>query len=111
MTNRDQFFFHPVDRFFSVFFHFQQIAPNCNQSIPSGHKMMPSTSDSTDDLLKSTTPASQAQRQAAYLGQRYQQLLDYTTPLLTGRWITTTLLMLAYIARVFIAKAWYIVTV
>jgi hypothetical protein len=72
--------------------------------------MMPS-SNAPDESLQSTTPASKAQRQVAYLGQRYQQLLDYTTPLLTGRWITTTLLLLAYIARVFIAQAWYIVTV
>ena len=42
--------------------------------------------------------------------QRYQQLLDISTPHTAGRWIGTSLLVLAYMIRVFYLQGWYIVT-
>lgn len=44
------------------------------------------------------------------LGQTYQMLLDKSTPFTTGRWISTVLLVVAFMARILLAKGWYIVT-
>jgi len=44
------------------------------------------------------------------LGQTYQLMLDRWTPYATSRWISTVLLILAFIGRILIAQGWYIVT-
>jgi len=44
------------------------------------------------------------------ISQRYQQLLDISTPHTAARWIGTCLLIMAYMIRVFYLQGWYIVT-
>jgi len=44
------------------------------------------------------------------LGQTYQLMLDKWTPYTTSRWVTTVLLIIAFLARIFIVQGWYIVT-
>lgn len=44
------------------------------------------------------------------MGQSYQLMLDRSTPFVTGRWVFTVLLMLAFILRIIFAQGWYIVT-
>jgi len=44
------------------------------------------------------------------LGQTYQLMLDRWTPYTTSRWVATVLLLLAFMARIFLAQGWYIVT-
>lgn len=45
-----------------------------------------------------------------HLAQRYQSLLDRSTPHALGRWGATVILGLLYMIRVFILQGWYIVT-
>ncbi|XP_055335340.1 protein RER1-like [Paramacrobiotus metropolitanus] len=44
------------------------------------------------------------------IGQIYQSLLDKSVPYLIARWVTFGTLILAFIARIFLAQGWYIVT-
>jgi len=44
------------------------------------------------------------------MGQSYQLMLDRSTPFVTGRWVFTVVLMLAFILRIIFAQGWYIVT-
>ncbi|XP_014242156.1 protein RER1 isoform X1 [Cimex lectularius] len=44
-----------------------------------------------------------------HIEQRYQKFLDDLTPFVTGRWIGACLMILAFVARVFIMQGWYIV--
>eukprot|EP01137_Pigoraptor_chileana_P003653 Opistho-2@44151 len=44
------------------------------------------------------------------LQQRYQKLLDDTTPHVTARWAFTAVLALLYALRVYLIEGWYIVT-
>merc|ERR1712142_164583 len=44
------------------------------------------------------------------LGQTYQLMLDRWTPYTTSRWVATVLLICAFMARILIARGWYIVT-
>ncbi|XP_072036182.1 protein RER1-like [Amphiura filiformis] len=44
------------------------------------------------------------------IGQRYQGLLDKSVPHGIGRWISTFILGLIYLARVLLLQGWYIVT-
>jgi len=44
------------------------------------------------------------------LGQTYQLWLDRWTPYTASRWIATAVLVLSFMARIFIAQGWYIVT-
>jgi len=43
-------------------------------------------------------------------GQTYQLMLDRWTPYTASRWVTTVLLIIAFMARILIAQGWYIVT-
>ncbi|KAI8989286.1 retrieval of early ER protein Rer1 [Pilobolus umbonatus] len=42
--------------------------------------------------------------------QRFQQILDQTTPYTTYRWASTTFLLLLFLLRVVFAEGWYIIT-
>lgn len=44
------------------------------------------------------------------LGQTYQLMLDRWTPYTTSRWVTTVVLIFAFLARILFAQGWYIVT-
>lgn len=44
------------------------------------------------------------------LGQIHQKWLDNWTPYAGARWVTTCLLSLGYLARVFYLQGWYIIT-
>jgi len=44
------------------------------------------------------------------LGHTYQLMLDRSTPFVTGRWVFTVFLILAFIIRIVYAQGWYIVT-
>ncbi|XP_032801511.1 protein RER1-like [Petromyzon marinus] len=44
------------------------------------------------------------------LGQLYQSVLDRSTPHIPARWVTTAILALLYLLRVYVKQGWYIIT-
>ncbi|KAL1463229.1 hypothetical protein WDU94_015002 [Cyamophila willieti] len=41
--------------------------------------------------------------------QRYQTLLDLSTPYTVGRWVTATFLLIFFLARIYLLQGWYII--
>ncbi|RWS25790.1 protein RER1-like protein [Leptotrombidium deliense] len=44
------------------------------------------------------------------VAQRYQSLLDASTPHVTGRWVAAVLMLVVYMGRVLYLQGWYIIT-
>lgn len=55
------------------------------------------------------TPFAAVSVHTSMLQRKYQALLDQSTPFVTYRWVGTTVGLLLFFARVFIAQGWYIV--
>ncbi|XP_076949877.1 protein RER1A-like [Bidens hawaiensis] len=69
------------------------------------------TTPTTDGSLHSTdTPAAAVQRWAFVFSQRYQHLLDKSTPFLLYRWIVFCVIAIIYTARVFFLQGFYVVS-
>ncbi|KAM7510412.1 hypothetical protein LguiB_009287 [Lonicera macranthoides] len=64
---------------------------------------------STDDL-SSTTPAAVASRWTFAASQKYQILLDKSTPFVLYRWIACLSIALIYVVRVYFVQGFYVVS-
>ncbi|RWS07872.1 golgi proteininvolved in ER retention-like protein, partial [Dinothrombium tinctorium] len=62
----------------------------------------------SDDTLRSQPSA--FSKFFKSISQRYQKLLDTSTPHVAGRWIFAVLLVIGYMARVLYLQGWYIIT-
>eukprot|EP01134_Creolimax_fragrantissima_P007652 CFRG7652T1 len=60
-------------------------------------------------LDEPSSPATKVELLALKIRQRYQVLLDWSTPQHTARWAIFALLVVLFFARVFIAAGWYII--
>ncbi|KAK9061872.1 hypothetical protein SSX86_019056 [Deinandra increscens subsp. villosa] len=61
-------------------------------------------------LHSTDTPAAAVQRWAFVVSQRYQHLLDKSTPFLLYRWIVFCVIAIIYTARVFFLQGFYVVS-
>ena len=61
--------------------------------------------------MQSPIEAPKAPSSFKIYSQRYQALIDTTTPYTAYRWTATALIFVIYFIRVFLVQGWYIVTV
>ncbi|XP_057500012.1 protein RER1C-like isoform X2 [Actinidia eriantha] len=60
--------------------------------------------------LSSNSPASAASRWSSAVSQRFQHLLDKSTPFVLQRWIAFAAVAIVYVIRVWFAEGFYIVS-
>ncbi|XP_076250212.1 protein RER1 isoform X3 [Rhynchophorus ferrugineus] len=63
-----------------------------------------------EELLGSSGSKSKISQLCSRLSQWYQGVVDKTVPWRKARWLFAILLILGFMARIFIAQGWYIVT-